>query len=169
VVRSRAPSGFSVFTVVLLTGPAPAGLLLVTLALAGLLVFIVFTSWPSVRARRHDRFERTHRFGGWTALVLFWAHTLLAMNGPFWTEPGFWVLTTITISSAVPWLRLRKVPVTIVRPSSHVALVRLNYGVTPTPGTASAISRNPLWEWHGMANVPAPRQSGYRHAVVPGG
>ena len=36
---------------------------------------------PSYRARAHDTFERMHRFGGWTALGLFWASTLLAVLG----------------------------------------------------------------------------------------
>ena len=31
---------------------------------------------PPVRARIHNLFELTHRFGGWTWIAVFWALTL---------------------------------------------------------------------------------------------
>ncbi len=37
---------------------------------------------------------------------------------------SFWLLVALTVSIALPWLRLRKVPVEIETPSSHVALAR---------------------------------------------
>src|ERR1700744_2274324 len=42
-------------------------------ALLGVLVLIVVMALPAMRARFHNGFERVHRFGGWTALLLFWA------------------------------------------------------------------------------------------------
>ena len=50
-----------------------AGLLTLTYALLALLVAMVVSALPSLRARFHDVFEVVHRFGGWTVLALFWA------------------------------------------------------------------------------------------------
>jgi hypothetical protein len=81
---------------------------------------------------------------------------------------GAWqikVLALITASIVWPWLRLRRVAVTIDRPSSHAAIVHLNYGVTPAHVAGVAISRSPLREWHAFATVTTPGRSGYRLLV----
>jgi predicted ferric reductase len=57
------------------------------------------------------------------------------------------------------------VAVQIENPSSHAALVRFNHGVTPFAGSSTAVSRNPLVEWHSFANVPAPGESGFRLTI----
>jgi hypothetical protein len=141
------------------------GLLVVSYALLALLAVIVLMARPSHRARRHDRFERTHRFGGWTALALFWAQTVLSVRTDLLTAPQIWLLALLTFSVALPWLRLRKVPVQITRPSTHVALARFNHGVTPFAGSSTAVSRRPLWEWHSFANVPSPGEPGFRLTI----
>ncbi|MGH2542065.1 MAG: hypothetical protein ACRDIB_04690, partial [Ardenticatenaceae bacterium] len=51
-----------------------------TYALLAVLIFMIVMARPSVRARFHDQFEMAHRFGGWAALLLFWAQTLLFVN-----------------------------------------------------------------------------------------
>ncbi|TDB70719.1 hypothetical protein [Micromonospora sp. KC721] len=149
--------------------PVPDGFLVVSYLLLGLLAVIVMTARPSYRARHHDRFERMHRFGGWAALALFWAQTVLAVRAdpdriPS-TAPQIWVLALLTTSVALPWLRLRRVPVEITRPSRHVAVVRFDHGVTPFAGSSTAISRRPLWEWHSFANVPTPGENGFRLTI----
>ncbi|MFC7303771.1 hypothetical protein ACFQVC_06025 [Streptomyces monticola] len=156
---------FLALTVTLTTdaGPVSPALLSVSYALVALLVLIVATALPPFRARFHDRFEKIHRFGGWTALLLFWAHTLLLARGP--GDPAPWILALVTFSVALPWLRLRKVDVTIERPSGHVALARFDHGVTPFAGSSTAISRSPLTEWHSFANVPSPGRSGFRLTI----
>ncbi|WP_327351362.1 hypothetical protein [Streptomyces sp. NBC_01304] len=140
-----------------------AGLLAVSYALIALLTGIVATALPPFRSRFHDHFEKIHRFGGWAALLLFWAHTLLLARGP--GEAGIWILALVTFSVALPWLRLRKVDVAIERPSSHVALARFDHGVTPFAGSSTAISRSPLKEWHSFANVPSPGRPGFRLTI----
>ncbi|MFE0646330.1 hypothetical protein ACFW2Y_32710 [Streptomyces sp. NPDC058877] len=147
---------------------ADPALLAVSSALAVLLGVLVVTALPPVRGRFHDVFERTHRFGGWAALALFWWHTLILVHGDgrsVLTAPQTWLLVLVTFSVALPWLRLRKVPVSLERPSSHVALVNFDHGHTPFAGSSTAISRRPLWEWHSFANVPAPGRSGFRLTV----
>jgi hypothetical protein len=151
-------------------GGAPVFLLVTAYALVGLFLAMLTTAAPGLRARRHDLFERTHRFAGWAALVLLWAQTVLIHGRPgdpaaLLRTPQVWVLALVTVSIALPWLRLRRVPVTIERPSSHVAIVRFNHGVTPFAGSSTAVSRHPLYEWHSFANVPAPGQSGFRLTI----
>ena len=150
-----------------LPGVTP-GLVAVTYTLLAILLLMVALSMPSFRAKYHDQFELMHRFGGWTALLLFWTQTILfihSQNINLLTAPSFWMLLLITISIILPWLRLKKVAVKIENPSSHVALVRFNHGVTPFAGSSTAVSRNPLIEWHSFANVPAPNEEGFRLTI----
>lgn len=104
-----------------------------------LLAVIIATALPPFRSRRHDHFEKIHRFGGWTALALFWTHTLLSSPGPVEVS----VLAVVTFSVALPWLRLRKVAVRLERPSPHVVLARFDHGETPFAGSSTTISRSP--------------------------
>lgn len=138
------------------------------------LVLMVGMALPAFRARHHNQFELSHRLGGWTALILFWTQSLLFINdqrgaAPFGSAllaaPAFWMLLILTISIALPWLRLRRVPVHVESPSSHVALARFNYGVTPFAGSSTTLSRSPLTEWHAFANVPAPGKEGFRLTI----
>ncbi|MFJ4009362.1 hypothetical protein [Streptomyces sp. NPDC090026] len=147
---------------------APAAVLAAGYALAVLCVVIVATALPPFRARFHDHFERIHRYGGWAALALLWAHTILVARarGAFPpAEPAFWLLAVVTASVALPWLRLRRVPVAVETPSPHVALARFDHGVTPFAGSSTAISRSPLGQWHSFANVPEPGRTGFRLTV----
>jgi len=136
-------------------------LITVSWALIGLLVVIIATALPPFRSRFHDHFEKIHRFGGWTALALFWTHTLLSGPDPV----SLAALAVVTFSVALPWMRLRRVAVRIERPSPHVALARFDHGVTPFAGSSTSISRSPLMEWHSFANVPAPGESGFRLTI----
>jgi hypothetical protein len=156
---------FLALTVTLLATGGPAAQVTVCCVLVALLAVIVGTALPPFRGRFHDHFEKIHRFGGWTALALFWAQTLLSAPGPLLRAPGLWVLAVVTFSVALPWLRLRKVPVKIERPSGHVALVRFNHGETPFAGSSTAVSRSPLREWHSFANVPSPGEAGFRLTI----
>ncbi|MEO3753245.1 hypothetical protein [Streptomyces sp. B6B3] len=159
---------FLVLLVLLVTRGAPAGVLAVSCVLAPLLLVLVGTALPPFRARFHDHFERIHRFGGWTVLLLFWVQTLLVVadrGGSPWTAVETWLLGLVTISVALPWLRLRRVEVVVERPSPHVALAHFDHGVTPFAGSSTAISRSPLKEWHSFANVPAPGRTGFRLTI----
>jgi hypothetical protein len=142
------------------------GLFAVTCALVAVLLTVVVTALQPFRSRFHDVFERVHRLGGWAALVLFWSQTLLAIGVRHAAAaPASWVLAVATFSVALPWLRLRKVAVTIDRPSPHVAVAVFDHGVTPFAGSSTAVSRSPLLEWHSFANVPAPGRAGFRLTI----
>jgi hypothetical protein len=153
-------------------GPGGVSLALigVSCGLFGLLLLVAIMALPGIRGRFHNAFERTHRFAGWAALLMFWAMTLmfaqeqnpaLALTDVLLQSVSFWMLLLLTLSIASPWLRLRKVPISFVRPSAHAVVARFSHH-TPFAGSATAISRNPLWEWHSFANIPAPAENGFR-------
>jgi hypothetical protein len=146
VANARRPASVSVTTLVL------------CYCLVGLTVLVVVCATPPVRSRAHNLFENSHRFGGWTAIGLFWALTL-HLDAPGWQVC---LLAILTASVASPWLRLRRVPVTVERPSSHAAIVRFDHGITPAFASAVGISRSPLREWHAFATVTTPGRSGFR-------
>jgi hypothetical protein len=131
--------------------------------LALVLLIIVGTALPPVRRRRHDLFERAHRFGGWALLLGFWVQAATVRGEP--GAPSVLLLLVLTGAVALPWLRLRRVPLEIERPSSHVALARFDYGVTSFVGSTMALSRNPLTEWHSFATVVTPGRAGYRLVI----
>ncbi len=136
---------------------------------------MVVMALPRLRAAQHDRFEVTHRFCGWAALVLVWINTMLFVDADcgdesfasaLLTEPSFWLVVLSALLALWPWLLLRRVPVSCERPSSHAVILRLDHGVTPAIGTTRPISLRPLVGWHHFANVPgAPGDTGYRMLV----
>ena len=135
------------------------------------LLGIVITARPGFRAKRHDLFELVHRFGGWGLSMLFWTGSVLLVDEQRGAQsllaalagtPTVWVLTLTTISSLVPWMLLRRIPIEVVRPSSHVALVRGGRR-TPMAGSTRSISRHPLRQWHSFAVIPS--APGFRMAV----
>ena len=147
----------------------------VAVTIVTLFTVMVILALPRLRAAQHDRFEVTHRFCGWAALVLVWLNTLLFVDSQRSDEPlgfallsapTFWLVLLTTVCAAWPWLLLRRVPITVERPSSHAAIIKLDHGVTPGIGTTRPISRNPVVGWHHFANVPAaPGTSGYRMVI----
>ena len=150
-----------------------------SLGLAILVVMTLLTicalATPKVRTRHHDLFEASHRFGTWLVLLLAWINTLLlarlqaperSFGEALATSPLFWMLVISTALAIWPWLLLRRVPITVERPSTHAAIVRLVQGRPPAVGTTRAISRHPLFGWHPFACVPAAAgEDGYRMVV----
>ncbi|GAA2822403.1 ferredoxin reductase domain-containing protein [Crossiella cryophila] len=156
------------FTVLSTVEGAPAAVLVLAYALVALFLAMVALALPRLRAKWHNHFELMHRFGGWTALILLWAltstqsiHSGLSLVD----TPRFWVLLALTAAVLAPWTRLRRVPVTIERPSPHVAIARFTHGRKPFAGSSTAISRSPLREWHSFANIPAPGEHGFRLTI----
>ncbi|MET0577575.1 MAG: hypothetical protein ABW122_02865 [Ilumatobacteraceae bacterium] len=149
----------------------------VVIAMTTVVIFMtmVVMALPRFRARDHDRFELTHRFGAWLALGLVWINTVLLTRArhpgqplglALLGTPTIWLLALTTVLAVWPWALLRRVPVTVHRPSSHAAIVGLDHGMIPPVGTTRAISRRPLVGWHHFANVPAARGTdGYRMLV----
>jgi len=152
--------------------------LVITYLILLLLLTIMLFAWPSFRIRFHDRFERSHRFMGWTATALVWAQVISLINDyrlPGETlghamkiSPPFWLVVVMTGSIVLPWLKLRKVPVRAEVLSDHAVRLHFDY-VTPVPGSFTRISRRPLMEWHSFATVPEPGKTGYSLVVSKAG
>ena len=164
-------TGVAILTAVRYPGSVTSLTLALCLVLVGLLLAVTVGATSPVRMRAHNVFEQTHRWCGWTAIAVFWALTVhLALDGRGTTIPivaiatdwHVWVLAVLTASVAWPWLRLRRVPVTVVRPSAHAAIVHLDYGVRPRYASGVGISLSPLGEWHAFATVTTPGKPGYR-------
>ncbi len=147
----------------------------VALVVVVVLLTICALAAPGIRTKHHDLFEASHRFGAWTVLLLGWVNALLlarlqvperTFGEALATSPLFWMLVLSTALAVWPWLLLRKVPISVERPSDHAAIVRITSGTTPPVGTTRAISRNPWFGWHPFACVPAAEgEHGYRMVV----
>jgi len=156
-------------------GEASYAHILLGLTIATTFTVMVVMALPRLRAAQHDRFELTHRFCGWAALVLVWINTMLFVDGDrgdrsfgsaLLTAPAFWLGVLSALLAVWPWLLLRRVPISYERPSSHAVILRLDHGVVPAIGTTRPISRSRFVGWHQFANVPgAPGTTGYRMLV----
>ena len=156
-------------------GEASHAHIILGITIATTFTVMVVMALPRLRAAQHDRFEVTHRFCGWAALVLVWINTLLFVNGDrgdrslgsaLLTAPALWLVVLSALLALWPWLLLRRVPISCARPSSHAVILRLDHGVIPAVGTTRPISRRPFVGWHHFANVPAaPGTTGYRMLV----
>uniref|UniRef100_A0A0W0F3F9 Putative nonribosomal peptide synthetase 12 n=1 Tax=Moniliophthora roreri TaxID=221103 RepID=A0A0W0F3F9_MONRR len=139
------------------------------------LLGIVVFAHPDLRTKKHDSFERVHRFLGWSAAAMVWAQVILLINDykepgqplshAMKTTPAFWLLVVLTGSLILPWLRLRKVNVRSEVLSNHAVRFYFDYGVTPVAGSFVRISESPLMEWHGFATIPEPGKTGYSLVV----
>jgi hypothetical protein len=138
-----------------------------------LLIMLVVISHPTIRRAHHNAWEVLHRFGGWTAIVLVWANSLIlvvlqARNIQQQTSkvlvcmPIFWFLIIITACLIYPWLRLRKRKVKAEILSSHAVRLYFYNGTLPTC-VGYKLSRNPLLDNHGFATISktADEEEGY--------
>lgn len=157
-----------------LSAPNGWGLAGMSVAHVTLLLVMMVAALPKNRAKHHDTFEIIARFGTWTSLALFWVQTIANLDAAHGSEhlassilasPHALALALVTFSVALPWLYLRRIPVAIETPSSHVAVAKFDYGVTPFEGSSTELSRNPLFEWHAFANIPSPSESGFRLTI----
>ena len=154
-------------------GKSTIAVVLIAYLTLALFIFILLTAYPAFRMKRHNIFEKTHRFAGWTILILFWILTVVSADASRGTatlsrtltsDPTLYLLIVSTISVILPWLRLRKVPVRSEVLSSHA--IRLHFSYTNTyPGTAIRISERPLLEWHAFATVAKPGVNGFSLVV----
>jgi hypothetical protein len=144
--------------------------LVLTYLILILLVSILVMAYPTIRMTMHDQFEWTHRFAGWTALALVWAH-LVAVTASLSSDPlgpalaktpAVYLVALTTLSIALPWMRLRRVKVIPEPLSAHA--VRLHFDFcTPGPCTSRGvrITDRPMVEWHAFAAIPSASGKGF--------
>lgn len=137
-------------------------ILTTTYILLVILVGLCITAYPRFRFSSHNTFENVHRYGGWTALAIFWAEVLLfAHTSPSNSNlgltviklPAFWFLLVASLHTIYPWLLLHKLHVTAEKLSDHATRLHFNEPVPRFVGLR--ISDAPLKEWHSFAVIPA--------------
>ena len=150
--------------------------LVLCVGLVVLMLIVTVCATAPVRARAHNVFEQSHRWGGWTAIVLFWVlRRFLTLSGR--GDAGAlrtmaWigmVLAILTASVAWPWLGLARARHGSTPHPDHVTMVHLDYGVRQAYPSAVGISLRPLHEWHAFATVTSPDQTGYRLFIYTAG
>ncbi|KAJ7076832.1 hypothetical protein B0H15DRAFT_790089 [Mycena belliarum] len=133
-------------------------------------VFIsILSALPWVRESYHNVFEGYHRLVGWFGLLSTWVFVVLGdsydLTTRSWDPNGirlirqqdFWFAMGMTIFITIPWVTLRKVPVTIEVPSPKVAIVRFERGMQQ--GLLARISRGSILEYHAFGIISKGRQS----------
>ena len=126
------------------------------------LTIMCIMSLPSIRDRSHDLFEFTHRFLGWSTLLLLWGYALLTVNWSAETaESGLFVATTknislwltvsITALILLPWLTVQKVQVQ-ARVQSQ-SIIEITFPGGSQPGMFGRISHRALADWHAFALI----------------
>ncbi|KAL2244799.1 uncharacterized protein LOC105175646 [Sesamum indicum] len=130
----------------------------------GLLCLSSLAAFPLVRHLHHNVFERTHRFAGWSALVLLWAFIILTISYDPFTKSysndlgsrlikrqEFWFTVGISVLIIIPWLTVRRVPVRVSSPSGHASIIKFEGGVKS--GILGRISPSPFSEWHAFGII----------------
>lgn len=142
------------------------------------LMVICVCARPSMRERRHNVFEATHRYGGWIALVLFGVLAVLmaaltttrgrSIDGELAESWNVWLLVVVVVCISIPWLQLRRVPMQVATPSDHVVLAKFEHG-RASAGSFARLSTSALGQSHSFATIPTPGSHGYRVAISKAG
>ncbi|KAK8112544.1 hypothetical protein PG984_013070 [Apiospora sp. TS-2023a] len=140
-----------------------------TFLILAILLAMLVMAYPRVRMTMHDQFEWMHRFGGWTALALVWAHIAVtnasvSPEKPLVNNPAIWMVAVISYTIILPWVQLRKVNVRPEPLSKHAIRLHFDY-CTPKPGKGIRLTTKPLREWHGFATIPIPGKAGFSVVV----
>ncbi|OAX42182.1 hypothetical protein K503DRAFT_395620 [Rhizopogon vinicolor AM-OR11-026] len=127
------------------------------------LFITICAALPWVRNTHHNVFERSHRFFGWTALVMTWVYTILTnaydtADGKFdhigayvVRQQSFWYTVGMSIFIVLPWLCTRRVKVDIELPSPKVAVLRFERGMQQ--GLLARISHSAVMEYHAFGII----------------
>ncbi|KAG5636268.1 hypothetical protein H0H81_008603 [Sphagnurus paluster] len=148
---------------------ASGATVLVSYIILTLLFGIIVFAHPTLRKKFHNTFEATHRFLGWSAIFLVWVQIICLTDDYRGDKPistallhsiPFWLISLATLSIALPWFRLKKVPVTCEKLSNHALRMYFDY-TTPGAGSFVRLSDTPMTEWHSFATMPEPGKEGF--------
>lgn len=141
-------------------------IILVAFAILSLLFLSAMAAFPLVRHLHHNVFERTHRFAGWSSLLLLWVFIIFTISynpkiksysttnlefSNLIKHQELWFTFAITLLILLPWLTVRRVPVNVSSPSGHAAIIKFENGVKA--GILGRISPSPLSEWHAFGII----------------
>ncbi|CRG86349.1 hypothetical protein PISL3812_03354 [Talaromyces islandicus] len=143
----------------------PTAVVVLAYVILILLLSIVIVAHPTFRSRLHDYFELTHRFLGWTVVILFLALLLVFSDnarsqsggrslGQYLIRlPAFWLLFVVITAIIHPYLLLRKVHVRAESLSKHAIRLHMDHTTTKF-GKGIQLSKHPLRDWHSFATFP---------------
>ena len=139
----------------------------ITYVLLVLFLALCVFAIPKLRIFSHNTFEAVHRFGGWTAVALFWVEILLVLHAESQVPeadsfgllvvqaPAFWFLLVVTFFIILPWIRLRKVEAFPEVLSRHAVRIHFKYSYKNIGNVIGLrITHSPLKEWHAFATIP---------------
>ncbi|KAF3011365.1 hypothetical protein E8E14_008426 [Neopestalotiopsis sp. 37M] len=144
------------------SSPRPTFILAMAIVVTALLISIIVVAFPSIRRRRHDTFEITHRFASWLTLVFLWALLLTqaydeaelgrssSIGAYLLTFPTFWFLLVSSVAAIWPWTMLRKVDVTPEYLSPHATRLHFSHRQARW-GRGLSLAKHPLRDWHSFA------------------
>ncbi|KAK0192197.1 hypothetical protein F5146DRAFT_1102252 [Armillaria mellea] len=124
-------------------GTSVATVVLTYIILAFLTSIVIFAH-PTLRVKRHDTFERVHRFMGWTVTALVWSQARGASDHALVHSAPFWLMI--------------KVPVQSVVLSDHAVQL---FAHTQSLAQFQRFSTDPLNEWHSFATIAIPGKTGF--------
>lgn len=132
--------------------------------LVAIFAILLGGAYPKFRMRYHNHFEMFHRFAGWAALAVFWAHVLFTahsdgvsantyMGHEIVRSVPFWAILISTMPVVLSWGQLRRRTVRVEALSDHATRLCFDYAGMP-PCYGVRVSTNPLLEWHSFATIP---------------
>jgi hypothetical protein len=143
-----------------------------TFTIVAILWCMLIAAYPTIRSKRHNIFEATHRFGGWIVLGTFFPQLWLFTRalghqagpdspGAVLTKlPAFWLLLITAFHVALPWMRLRRILIRPERLGVGVHAIRLHLDERIKNCVVYRIADKPFTEWHSFACIPEPKDSG---------
>lgn len=166
---------FLVLLICQFDGTPAEGEAIAAIAAGTVVVFVtlVIMAHPTLRRKYHDQWELSHRYGGWTAIALIWAQTIIivvstarktghSVGLTLLTNATFWFLLLITGFLVHPWLYLRRRTFTAEPLSSHATRLWFKQNKFQPTCIGTRLSHAPLVENHGFATIPnANGEKGY--------
>ncbi|KAK7057535.1 hypothetical protein R3P38DRAFT_1178263 [Favolaschia claudopus] len=154
----------------------PASIIAAGVITSAAIFVSIASAFPWVREAHHNVFEGYHRLVGWFGLLMTWLFVILgdsynpttrswhADGMHFIRQQDFWFVVGMSIFVILPWLTVRKVPVTVEVPSPKVAIIRFERGMQQ--GLLSRISRGSgLLEYHAFGTISKGRKSNEHYLI----
>lgn len=167
--RAMALSGIGWLVVAAAELPSQLRTRVVLAAVLVALVAMCWTARDAVRGRRHERFERVHRYGGWAVLALLVGLVggrlvaALTVGAAVRAAPSTALLLAVIVVVAHPWWGVRRVPMEVLDVTPGLVLA-----VLPGRRAVGEFVRVSLdgREWHSFAVSTCGREGPDRYCLV---
>ncbi|KAJ3338540.1 hypothetical protein HDU93_009388 [Gonapodya sp. JEL0774] len=124
---------------------------------------VILTAQAPVRYFKHDVFEHTHRWLGWTSMAFVWVFVLsgayylrlpdVSFGEAVLHDRNFWLALVLNVFLIVPWISVRKIPVKVMPgPNGKAAVLKFDGPVGN--GLLGRLARGSgLSQWHAFGIV----------------